>query len=116
MREMPWQQYGIDYENGLRQFAGNSQIYEKYLAQYPQDTHCEDAFAAFRRGDLAEVQKQVHALKGLAGTLGMTRLFECCSVVVKRLKDEKARCDFGALEEEMACLKMAQEDILRAFR
>lgn len=116
MNETAWQQYGIDYESGLRQFAGNRQIYEKYLAQYPQDTHCADAFFALDRGDFSEVHKQVHALKGLAGTLGLMRLFECCSAVVKRLKAEGMGCDRSALEKEMAELKKAQQDVLRAIQ
>jgi hypothetical protein len=61
---------------------------------------------------LAEVQTQVHALKGLASTLGMTELFFCCSKVVARLRDEELRGDEFSLREEMRMLEEAHEDVL----
>lgn len=80
---------GIDYENALRRFAGKEMLYEKYLVKFKEDKHLELALQAWERADCEEMLKAVHTMKGVAGTLGMTALYQACSRVVTAIRAEE---------------------------
>ena len=80
---------GIDYDAALARFVGKRTIYEKYLMKFLEDNHAKDAEAAYKKGDYSEMLEQTHALKGVAGTLGMTALYEISADIVKDLRDDK---------------------------
>lgn len=103
---------GIHYTEALERFVGNVNLYQKYVTKFLDDTHVADAEKAFAQGDLAEVLSQVHALKGLAGTLGMTPLYEASAEVVRELRDEKE----PVLEEKMRNVKQEYERMIEAIR
>lgn len=79
----------INYEEGVKRFSGNQALYEKYLIRFLEDTHLADGQNAFREKDYQEMMMQMHPLKGMAGTLGMNRLFLACDEVVKALRQEQ---------------------------
>ena len=74
--------YGVDYENAVKRFAGNEALYEKFLKKLTDEDELE----------------AVHALKGVAGTLGMTELFQAASEVVASIRKN----EIGHLQEQMA--------------
>ena len=74
--------YGVDYENAVKRFAGNEALYEKFL----------------KKERYEDVLEAVHALKGVAGTLGMTELFQAASVVVASIRKN----EISHLQEQMA--------------
>ena len=76
----------IDYENAIRRFAGNETLYEKYLYRFKDDEHLSYAISAFEKKDYETVLKEIHTLKGVAGTLGMTRLYDACSAIVLAIR------------------------------
>ena len=92
---------GIDYENAVSRFAGNEALYEKYLNKLKDDNHYQNAVTALAEGDYATVLKEVHTLKGIVGTLGMTDLFQICAEIVSFLRAE----DTSKLTEQFACLQ-----------
>ena len=73
--------YGVDYENAVKRFAGNEALYERFLKKRYED-----------------VLEAVHALKGVAGTLGMTELFQAASEVVASIRKN----EISHLQEQMA--------------
>lgn len=77
----------IDYEKGLKQFAGKEAIYVKYLNKFGEDIHYEQAVKAMENKDYDEVLKALHALKGIAGTLGMMKLFDVCTNIVNAIRE-----------------------------
>ena len=80
----------IDYENGIKRFAGNAMLYEKYLLKFKDDVHYEAAKAAYEAGDFDTLLKEAHTLKGVAGTLGLTDIYQTCSNIVTALRGERA--------------------------
>lgn len=80
---------GIDYDAALKRFVGKRAIYEKYLVKFLEDEHARDAAAAYENRDFVEVLEQIHALKGVAGTLGMTALYEISAEIVKDLRNDE---------------------------
>lgn len=82
---------GIDYDAALARFMGKQAIYEKYLRKLPEDAHMDAAWAALEQQDEAELLEQVHAIKGLTGTLGITGLFEQSAAIGCALTCRNAR-------------------------
>ena len=76
----------IDYENGIKRFAGNEALYEKYLLKFKDDVHYETAKAAYEAGDFETLLKEAHTLKGVAGTLGLTDIYQTCANIVTTLR------------------------------
>ena len=74
--------YGVDYENAVKRFAGNEALYERFLKKLTEDNHLAIGEQAMKEERYEDVLEAVHALKGVAGTLGMTELFQAASVVV----------------------------------
>lgn len=103
---------GIDYDAALARFVGKSTIYEKYLARFLEDAHTADAVKAYGRKDYEEMLEQVHALKGVAGTLGLTVLYEVSADIVKDLRDGT----FQGLEEKMERLCEEQKKLCDIIR
>lgn len=97
MKEQALREAGIDYDAGLRRFVGKRELYEKYLGQFVEDTHAGDAGKALEAQNYPEVLEQVHALKGLAGTLGLSSLYDISAEMVRNLRAGH----MDSLEEQM---------------
>jgi len=78
--------YGVDYENAVKRFAGNEALYEKFLKKLTEDDHLAIGEQAMKEERYEDVFRAVHALKGVAGTLGMTELFQAASEVVASIR------------------------------
>ncbi|MBD9407355.1 response regulator [Acidovorax sp. ACV02] len=67
---------GFQLEQGLRSlgnnFAALVRLLQRMVMEHPQDA--QKALQAWQGGDLAETQRILHTLKGLAGTAGLTGL------------------------------------------
>lgn len=101
----------VDYENGIKRFAGNEALYEKYLLKFKEDVHYEAAMTAFEAGDFDALLKEAHILKGVAGTLGLSDIYQNCSDIVAALRDERT----AQLPKMIDLLKAAYEMTMDAF-
>ena len=89
MHEQELKAAGIDYDAALERFVGNAMLYERFLKKFIDDKHAEDARKAYEKRDYADLLEQVHALKGVAGTLGMGALYETSAELVDVLRNGK---------------------------
>ena len=78
----------VDYENGKNRFAGNEALYEKYLLKFREDVHFAGAKAAYQTGDYENLLKETHALKGIAGTLGILDIYHASAEIVDAIREE----------------------------
>ena len=90
--------YGVDYENAVKRFAGNDALYEKFFKKLTEDEHLAIGEQAMKEERYEDVLEAVHALKGVAGTHGMTELFQAASVVVASIRKN----EISHLQEQMA--------------
>ena len=97
---------GIDYDAALARFMGKQAIYEKYLRKLPEDAHMDAAWTAL------ELLEQVHAIKGLTGTLGITGLFEQSAAIVALLRAGTRE----GLQEKMTSLKQEWDRVCETIR
>lgn len=94
---------GLDYKLALARFGDNEMLFEKFLNRFENDEHFEKGKEAYNAGDYTEIVKQIHALKGVSGTLGMERLYQAASDVVDDIRSEnfdKLSIDMERMEEE----------------
>lgn len=83
---------GLEVDEGLDRVMGDEPLYEMMLGMFADSVqgspiHPED----FDRGDLDGLTKQVHTLKGTAGNLGLTLLFEGYNQALTLLRAGKAK-------------------------
>lgn len=103
---------GIDYDAALARFVGRRELYEKFLKKFLEDTHQHDAVCAYRYQKFDETLAQVHALKGICGTLGFTKLYEISSEIVRKLR----AAEFDGLERRMEQLTEEYDKLCEAIR
>lgn len=77
---------GINYEAGLKRFAGKAAIYEKYLKQFSEDPNFSRLEDEMQREAYGDAFKTAHALKGVIGTLGIDKLFAIFTELVNALR------------------------------
>ncbi|MDO4539805.1 MAG: Hpt domain-containing protein [Syntrophomonadaceae bacterium] len=70
---------GIDGENALKRFSGNMAIFKKILLKFPNDKSYDALQKALDARNYEEAERACHTLKGVAGNMGMTALFELCA-------------------------------------
>ncbi len=89
--------YGVDYDATLRRFAGNTTLYLRVLGMLPNDKSLEKLGAAIDSGDLDSAFEAAHTLKGVAGNLGLTSLFDAVNAIVEPLRAREDRGDYVQL-------------------
>lgn len=101
----------VDYENGIKRFAGNEALYEKYLLKFKDDGHYEAVITAFESGDFDTLLKEAHTLKGVAGTLGLIDIYQNCADIVVALRGERTEL----VPEKIALLQDVYKKTIEAF-
>lgn len=94
---------GIDYDSGLNRFAGKVSVYEKYLIQFTEDLNFPKLEDEMQREAYEEAFKTAHALKGVIGTLSISRLHGTVSELVEALRGKR-------IEEAKERMKKASEE------
>ncbi|MBF0161684.1 MAG: response regulator [Magnetococcales bacterium] len=101
---------GIDTRLGLRHVAGSASLYRSMLTGWvAQHSHgLAELRESFSQGDMARAKVLLHTLKGIAGTLGATRLALLMAELEASLPDN--------LHGEQAALPQAlQEEFAQAI-
>jgi len=78
---------GIDREIGLKRMMNKPKLYEKILRDF-YARFADEANAlrtAIANGDLADAERRAHSTKGLAGSIGATRLQEAALALEQQL-------------------------------
>lgn len=112
MKRKALKEVGVDYTAGVLHFAGKEELYVKYLRKYGEDHHLQDAVAAYEKTDYKEVLDQIHALKGLSGTLGFSRMFQSASAVVSDLRKE----EYQTIGEQLKQMQLYQKKLIVAIK
>ncbi len=79
--------HGIDYDDALDRFGGNLALYRRLVGKYLNDAHFAGMEAAVEVGDWDQAYREAHALKGVAGNLSFTRLYNLTSQICHALRE-----------------------------
>ena len=103
---------GIDTEGALKRLGTKRERYEALLQKFA-DKQAKTVFAvraALASGDRASAEREVHSLRGAAGSLGANALAEAAAKAEQSLK--------AGLEEEVVLqqLEVALDAVVQAIR
>lgn len=74
--------YGADMDGALERFVGDEALYADCFGLFLKDPSFAALDAALASGDYAAAFDAAHTLKGVAGNLGLTPLYDAvCSLV-----------------------------------
>lgn len=108
--------YGADYDATMRRFAGKESLYLRVLGMLPKDPSAERLGAAIACGDLDGAFEAAHTLKGVAGNLGLTPLFEAVCSMVEPLRTRQALGDYAQLYAAVQAEYQRAEEFLESLR
>jgi len=100
-RKVIMETYGIDYEDTMRRFMGNIDMYLKFLNKLPADDNMSRLGEAVSAGDLDRAFEAAHTLKGVSGNLGLKPLYEAVSQIVEPLRRKESRDDYPMLVQQV---------------
>lgn len=76
----------VNYKETLERFCGNETIYKKFLKRFLEDSTYLNLEQAWEKHDYEEIEKNAHTLKGVAGNLGLTNLFNSSNNLFQTIK------------------------------
>jgi two-component system, sensor histidine kinase and response regulator len=91
---------GLDFAGGLKRLAGNKRLYRNLLVQFASkqaDLHAQIS-AAVSSGNPKAAEGIVHSIKGVAGNIGLTRIFAAAEKLERAIREEDTAVQ--ALTEE----------------
>lgn len=102
---------GIDVADALGRFMDNEALMLKFVHRFPEDKNFPQLRQALDSGDATRAFEAAHTLKGVAGNLAMTDLFQQVSLMVEDLR----RRDLPAAQEKMPALEERYARIVTAL-
>lgn len=86
----------IDLDDALTRMCGNKKIYAKTLNMFLDSKELEAFEAAMQENDFTRAGGHIHTLKGVAGNLSLTALFEQSEPLIQKLR--QGELDTGMIE------------------
>ena len=77
---------GFDYGETLRRFAGSDVLLRRFLCRFPEDVSFAQLEQALADGRWKDAFLAAHTLKGVAASLGLSRLYEAVSPLAEALR------------------------------
>ncbi len=93
---------GVNANEGIARFGGKTELYEKFLTQFPKEPYFRQMLDAINKNDAQTAFVAAHALKGEVGNLSMNRLYDHLCPLVEELRN-------GSLEKADELLKPVVE-------
>lgn len=85
---------GVGYDEGVEKFLGEKELYDSLLVNFLEDNDFEEAKSCFEKEDYDGVERAIHTMKSVTGTLCMNELYpKCCEVLglVREKQFDKAK-------------------------
>lgn len=111
------QDAGFETTQTLQRFSGNEALYLRFLNKFTEDDTFSKLAPALMAGDFESTLIAAHTLKGVAGNLGLTRLWHACSQMVSLIRQgdtDAARRSYDELSDAYAQVCAAIEMTPRA--
>lgn len=106
---------GYDVEGALQRFVNNEMLFMTFLKKVPEDPHFAAILPDVEAGNYDEAHKNVHAIKGVVGNLGMTPVFDASAELCNVLKAGGDPVDIRAKYDLFADEYTKASDIIRSL-
>ena len=100
---------GANTDDGLRRCLNNEGFYLRLVKMIPNDPNFQKLYDAVDGNDLAAGFEAAHALKGSAGNLSLTPIFEPVAEITELLRSRE-QTDYSELLQK---IRQGQEDLKR---
>ena len=101
----------IDYADAKERFGGNEALFRKLAGKYAEDPHYKNLVQALACDNAQTAYQEAHALKGVAGNLSFSALYEAAAKASDALREGDAQTARALLPE----LREAREAVLAAL-
>lgn len=98
---------GNDTQSAVRRFAGNVDLYTRFLFKFLQDDTYQKIGAALQCEDWQAMHTEAHTLKGVAGNLCLNKLQQTSADIVAALRAG----NFAAAKDAYGKLASAYQEI-----
>ncbi|MBO1678513.1 Hpt domain-containing protein [Bittarella massiliensis (ex Durand et al. 2017)] len=92
-----FEEYGADYTGTMERFMQNEALYVRLLGKLFPSVELRQLGETLMTGNQADAFDAAHTLKGVAGNLGLTPLYEAVCAIVEPLRAKEKRADYPAL-------------------
>ncbi len=112
---------GIVDSDAVRQRFGDALgLWEKYVFRFNAESPTYASLReAIRQGEVKRIEEEAHSLKGLAGMLGFSRVYEASAQLVadcRAQRHDSLAADWDALEEAYQALAKEIENLAERRR
>lgn len=106
---------GVDVDATLKRFMGREAIFMKFILKFADDRSCKEIRLALENQDIQAAFERAHSLKGVAGNLGITRVYTLAAQLsdLLRGKQQVQEVDLDQVMETQSQLEDASERIYR---
>lgn len=80
---------GVDVDDGLKRLMGNEKLYTRLLGSFVKMIKAQAMDPEFDEADCTEAIEKAHAIKGTAGNLSLTPIFESYNTILNLLRTGK---------------------------
>ena len=101
----------MSVNEALMQLGNDKELYEELLQTFKKESRMNELEASLKSGDVQGAFAAGHALKGEAGNMGFTRLYEALSILVDQLRTGT----IDGTEEMFNSVKSAYDDLMDAI-
>lgn len=77
---------GIDIDSALHRFLNKEDVYILFLKKFLADSSYQELISALEENDIEQAFMAAHTLKGVAGNLAMTQLYDAVYPLVEKLR------------------------------
>lgn len=77
---------GVDYEGALSRFMGNEALLARFLKKFLDDPNFLNLQSALEQGETEKAFQAAHTLKGVAGNLSLSGLYEQAAKISELLR------------------------------
>lgn len=96
---------GVDIDDALKRFMGNSALYEKLVKKLPANVEKYEVAEYFKKKDYETAVSNAHSLKGVAGNLSIKPMFDGYTKVVDFLRGNEVEKAEEAFEKTLVIQK-----------
>ncbi len=103
---------GVNVEEGLKRLNGNEKLYTRLFGSFLKTLNANAVTPDFDAEDCTEVIEKTHTIKGTAGNLSVTPLYEAYSEILALLRSGQAEQARPILEKILP----VQEEIIQCIK
>lgn len=102
---------GVDIDGGLKRLNGNEKLYTRLFGSFLKTLNTNEISLDFDCTEYQDVIEKAHTIKGTAGNLSITPLYESYTEILGLLRNEKPEEAKVILEKVLP----VQEEIVRCI-